>query len=217
MSEEQIIKKIISNNKKWKKEDPGGGITGSFKDNDTGKTYYYYYSCKRDKVKLYDNDEDAFDACVNDYGWFYNLIGLRFYSMGYKIEGFISDIREAFQRMKKGYCDLDIFEMDTWFLRVVPKMLRELRDKPSAPMIRDLLPGFDPYSKENLPKAFPKAYFKAWRKVLTEMIDCFEGYVDIRELKVKDKKRVRKQIAKNKKLLKRGFYLFTKYFHNLSW
>ena len=37
-------------------------------------------------------------------------------------------LKWKFQKMKKGYCDQDIWGMDYWFFEQFPKMLRELRE-----------------------------------------------------------------------------------------
>lgn len=35
------------------------------------------------------------------------------------------EIKYAFQRMKKGYCDRDLWSIDYWFLEQIPKMLKQ--------------------------------------------------------------------------------------------
>lgn len=35
-------------------------------------------------------------------------------------------IKWAFQRMKRGYSDADVYAIDDWFCRVVPPMLEQL-------------------------------------------------------------------------------------------
>lgn len=227
MIEEQMIKKIKKMWQKEKKRDPEGGISGSIKDDDTGKERYYYYSCLKDKVTFCNSFDETFDVMINDFGWFYNYIGCHFSWLKYKIDDIVCKIREAFQRMTKGYDDYAIFEMDSWFIRIIPKMLRELRDKPSAPIIKDLIPGYDPTKKENITKTPPEKYFKAWEKVLTRMIDCFEGYKDTRDFSInpydyttqkeKHKMWCDKQTKKNEEYLKEGLKLFVKYFRYLNW
>lgn len=41
---------------------------------------------------------------------------------------FAHDIKMIFQRVNRGYCDADCWEMYTWFLDVVPAMLKQLKD-----------------------------------------------------------------------------------------
>ena len=45
--------------------------------------------------------------------------------MFYKIKDFFKEIKYAFQRIKKGYCDRDLFSIDHRFLNIMPKMLEE--------------------------------------------------------------------------------------------
>lgn len=44
-------------------------------------------------------------------------------------------IKFAFQRVTKGYCDQDVWNIDYWFLKTVPKMIKELQKiKHGTPM-----------------------------------------------------------------------------------
>ncbi|WP_044917220.1 hypothetical protein [Butyrivibrio sp. WCE2006] len=38
------------------------------------------------------------------------------------------NIRFAYQRIKYGYCDSDVWSIDLWFLNVMPEMLQHLKD-----------------------------------------------------------------------------------------
>ena len=38
------------------------------------------------------------------------------------------DIKWSHQRIWKGYCDYDLFSIDQWFMKIMPEMLRELKD-----------------------------------------------------------------------------------------
>ena len=38
------------------------------------------------------------------------------------------NIRFAYQRIKYGYCDSDVWSIDLWFLNVMPGMLQHLKD-----------------------------------------------------------------------------------------
>ena len=42
---------------------------------------------------------------------------------------FCRELRFARQRVFQGYCDMDVWNLDNWFLDVVPDMLQQLRDK----------------------------------------------------------------------------------------
>ena len=49
------------------------------------------------------------------------------------------NLRAAYQRVTKGYCYTDVWNMDDWFLTIFPNMLRELADKHCA------YPGVEPF------------------------------------------------------------------------
>ena len=56
----------------------------------------------------------------------------------YKWYSFKNEIRYKFQRLIRGYSDYDVWDIDLWFLNVMPQMLKQLKDTThSAP----LLPG----------------------------------------------------------------------------
>ena len=38
---------------------------------------------------------------------------------------FFSDLKCCLDRIRKGYCEKDLWEIDTWFLNVMPDMLEE--------------------------------------------------------------------------------------------
>ncbi len=41
------------------------------------------------------------------------------------IPDFGREIKYAFQKIKKGYCDRDLWDIDYWFLEQIPKMLKQ--------------------------------------------------------------------------------------------
>ncbi|MCD7844617.1 MAG: hypothetical protein LUG57_01935 [Oscillospiraceae bacterium] len=41
---------------------------------------------------------------------------------------FFRDVKNCFQRVRKGYCDKDLWHMYNWFLKVMPDMLQEYKD-----------------------------------------------------------------------------------------
>lgn len=41
-------------------------------------------------------------------------------------------IKHSWQRISKGYCHLDVLDMDVWFLKTVPDMIEELRKSTSS-------------------------------------------------------------------------------------
>lgn len=45
-----------------------------------------------------------------------------------KIKYFFRDIKYSYQRIRYGWCDRDTWDIDYWFLSVIPPMLQHLRD-----------------------------------------------------------------------------------------
>ncbi len=43
--------------------------------------------------------------------------------------GFLNNQKCAKQRARKGYCERDVYEINTWFLCIIPEMLDELNKK----------------------------------------------------------------------------------------
>lgn len=77
-----------------------------------------------------------------------------------KIRLFPEDIKCIYQRVRYGYCYRDVWSIDSWFLRVMQNMIRDLRDTTHG------YPGcFDGPEKENV---------KRWNDILTKMADYFQ-------------------------------------------
>lgn len=137
--------------------------------------------------------------------------------------------------MKRGYSDYDVWDIDYWFLGIMPKMLKQLRDTThSAPL---------------LPNTTEETCHEEWKNILSRMIfllgemdedNCsyenqyeeeYQNYLESRysiknykkELdSEEDKKLFKKYIGEenNKftymELCKKEFFeLFSKYFRNL--
>ena len=89
--------------------------------------------------------------------------------MIYKFSSFFSKIRYAFQRATKGYCDLDVWNIDSWFLRVMPHMLSEFKDNlhgyPSEFLASDETQSQNAPSQEAEDLAI-----KEWGKTITDII-----------------------------------------------
>lgn len=140
----------------------------------------------------------------------------------YKFQNWKDKVKEFFERGKKGYATVDIWNIDTWFLDTIIPMLKHFRKYHA---------GF-PQDMEN----------EEWEKILDEMIYCFENStLDSIERKcnleweeyqktTKDKSKTDKEIRqyrekwinKEKEEAKkaienkdRGFELFSKYFYDL--
>lgn len=44
------------------------------------------------------------------------------------VKRWLRNIKHAYQRIKYGYCERDVWDIDRWFLNVMPNMLQELRE-----------------------------------------------------------------------------------------
>lgn len=84
---------------------------------------------------------------------------VRFYlSRPWKIvSDFFKCRKWASQRARRGYADTDVWDMDDWFLRVLPPMLRDLAND-------DAYPGNPPFETED-----------KWTAWLNRMADDFES------------------------------------------
>lgn len=71
------------------------------------------------------------------------------------ISHYFYDIKNAWQRANKGYCDKDLWNIDNWFLNIIPKMLTEFQKK------TDGYPG--------------NMTMEEWDNILSEMIKHFKN------------------------------------------
>lgn len=71
----------------------------------------------------------------------------------YRIQSLMASLRWKIQRFKRGYSDVDVWEFESWFLEIIPKMLTQLKEE---------LHGH-PVDME----------FEDWEKYLEKMIDHF--------------------------------------------
>ena len=83
------------------------------------------------------------------------------------IRQFWNDIRYSFQRIKYGYCDYDLWNMDYWFLDIVPRMLEEHKIiRHGSPIVNEADTGND------------EALTQAWDEILDRMIFLFREASD---------------------------------------
>lgn len=129
-----------------------------------------------------------------------------------KLKDLKHKIKMFIQRGKNGYCDEDTWSIDSWFVRIFPKMLTQLKaEKMGHPA--DL--------KE-----------EEWDNILQEMIDCFKkadlwseeptneyweeyiqkGTEELREKWIEREKEINQLRIYNKD---KGFNLMSKYFYDL--
>ena len=107
-----------------------------------------------------------------------------------RLRDYYLNIKYSIQRVHRGWCNMDTFEIDSWFLNVVPEMLRYLREHKC---------GFPGYIEGE------KCSSEDWDNILDKMIECFEkaspenGIISDANVAAKDE----------------GFKLFSKYFYYL--
>lgn len=120
-------------------------------------------------------------------------------------------IKWFIQRGVRGYSEADIWEMDAWFCRVFPSMLRELSKQLNKvpqipyPLLKEIreIPNYESYTEEEM-----KVAFDNWMNILNEMINCFE----------KANRRDESLDFKEKEAQKdKGFELLKTYFYELWW
>lgn len=121
------------------------------------------------------------------------------------IANFFRDIKCAWQRANYGYCFRDIWSIDLWFVKIIPQMLYELKEKQNS---------------------YPCTMsFEKWKATLDEMIFyfteaneetctqqneidyCFDSEEWLEREKELDQYR--------EACLQKGVTLFVKYFHDL--
>ena len=82
------------------------------------------------------------------------------------------NIKHAYQRIKYGYCDRDVWSIDSWFLNVIPNMLEDLKESthvyPSIPSeISQAIVG------TGAPSEVDDYGMSRWKNILSEMIFFF--------------------------------------------
>ena len=45
----------------------------------------------------------------------------------YRIQSLITSLKWKIQRFKRGYADVDVWDFESWFLDIIPKMLTQLK------------------------------------------------------------------------------------------
>jgi len=140
---------------------------------------------------------------------------MKLISANHYIRQIFRNIKSFFQRGTKGYCDKDLGEIDSWFLKIMPKMLEEFKKKTMG-WPDNLYNSFEEYIADidklielfNIAKRDPSE-----NKYLDELIssnykdDIFDKYRN-------ESDKIYKQ---NKNALKEAFELFYKLFDSLWW
>ena len=90
----------------------------------------------------------------------------------YKIKEFPQDVKHVYQRARKGYSYRDVWSIDYWFMRIMPKMLVDLKKNlhgcPAQFTTRE-----DGTEYQDVDKGV-----KDWEDVLDRMIFCFREMND---------------------------------------
>ena len=117
-------------------------------------------------------------------------------------------LKYIIQRAKKGYSDYDVYEIDTWFLSIMPKMLNELIK-----------------NSNSFPDFIVQEYMHKNNITVYEMIIsdekisgyCLNRWQDIL-IKMKNKFIEASKDNKNNHIVrKEALYMFAQYFDNLWW
>ena len=73
------------------------------------------------------------------------------------LQEFGRDLRRCYERITRGYCDYDIFAIDSWFLGLMPTMLEDFRDNsygtPPIPPSSDSMDSTTPISSKEVEEA----------------------------------------------------------------
>ena len=159
MLREEFVKRI---NDEWKHKILGyhyckskrpskydfGGLFFTKKDENSAKDYYCYGSVDKHGVP-YVNVYDTYDECL-DKEMKDTPVRDFFNKVKNSIRNTIFNIKCYFQRAKKGYCEKDLYDIDGWFLSIMPKMLRELKTKCSYVPLGDDGEIIHPFNKHNI-------------------------------------------------------------------
>ena len=88
------------------------------------------------------------------------------------IKRYGQNIKHAYQRIKYGYCDRDVWSIDWWFLSIVPNMLQDLKETTHG------YPSFSDDMSQAIvgtgaPEEVDKEGMRRWQEILSEMIFLF--------------------------------------------
>ena len=232
MTKEEFINRI---NEKWKQKvfencksylllKKNNGLYWAEKDEDNNKVYYCHGKVDkhgRPIVHVYETEEEWWNDDVS----VLSEVSIFFSIIKDKVRSKIFDIRCYFQRARKGYCDKDLYSIGTWFLRIVPKMIRELKDKPAyipTDENGEVISTFN--GKMNNDYKFGEV--QNWYKLLENISMNFDmasyenddnnPYDVVNENKQYNNWNINKDKFKEEKL-KAGFELFIKHFWRIGW
>lgn len=135
------------------------------------------------------------------------------------IENLVTKLKYSIQRMRKGYCDYDVFAINHWFLKIMPQMLTDLqKNRRSFPEV--LAERYVEKHRGNIP--YQEYYDKhlseieefcnnEWGDILDKMIAGFTRMETIHYTygKEADEEKARLQ--------QENLSLFLEWFYNLYW
>ena len=107
-------------------------------------------------------------------------------------------VRYSCQRIRYGFCDADLWEIDSWFVNIMPAMLQRFKDT------RVSSPDFE--NRLTIDSEYEQKIFTDWDDILERMI------VLLGEMKVDD---CRSMSIKQSESKDEFFELFSKYFYDL--
>ncbi len=131
---------------------------------------------------------------------------------------FFKNIQYSFQRIVKGYCNRDLWNIDDWFMSVMPDMLKEFKaGKHGAPCCL----GTEYLNEDGI--LCNDTCHEEWDRILDEMIYWFQemneetcqrkNEYNIDDVQYYDKER---ELETYRELCKeKGFLLFSKWFYHL--
>ena len=133
---------------------------------------------------------------------FYNWRSYRWRYVWKNFKCLIWAFKCAWQRMLYGFSVSDVWDMDSWFYKTIPAMLRYLRDHTSS---------FPPDYQEK----YGEDGFEKWKDTLTEMADYIEAGGDHQCHLGKTREQIEAMEEIRKAKFKYGMKLMTQYMDSL--
>ena len=89
-----------------------------------------------------------------------------------KLHRWIKNIKYIYQRARYGYCDIDIWSIDQWFLEIMPSMLQQLKDTTDSYPCASDFPS-QAVNGTRTPEEIDNEGMQNWQNILSEMIFLF--------------------------------------------
>lgn len=191
-----------------------------------------YYCCYagvdkhgRGYVKVYDTKKEWEEAFMADDSSFIESMFEPFCFFFRRTKGWIDDLRFNiacyFERANKGFCRKDLYSISKWFLDIMPKMLRDLKEKPAYISIDE---NGDKINDYKLQEHMAYQAYHNWTGMLEKIATKFEcakydednPYSFLNEKEKYDEWNKEYYEYKDK-MLKEGIELFIKHFRGIGW